>query len=206
MYFFMSLPTYLCILKYMTLVSCNLVHVTLKVVWAEIPAVCFCVKYHTARLPEPHWGRPDRATGHLLTPPLEKTNSLTIKHLPSPQIHTHTHTHFYSPLRLYLFLLPLSQPLPTFIHCSFTWTVSCFPTSALSPKQWLPWCFCVSCCTQCATLRWQAMWEKQHTIWPFTLLTSLCLLVWHEASSLIQIGIFISTCTLIWLLQGLQWG
>ena len=37
----------------MTLVSCNLVHVTLKVVRVEIPAVCFCVKYHTARLPDP---------------------------------------------------------------------------------------------------------------------------------------------------------
>lgn len=122
MYFFTSLRMYLCILKYMTLVSCNLVHITLKVVWAEIPAVCFCVKYHTARLPEPHRGRPDQATGHLLTPPLEKTNSLTMKHLsPPPPLHTSTPLHCVC-----FFLFSFTTPLPTFSHCSFLWTFPVF--------------------------------------------------------------------------------
>lgn len=70
----------------MTLVSCNLFCVTLKVVWAEIPAVCFCVKYQTARAPSGQGGLDEAAAGHLLTPPLEKTNSLTMKHL-SPPLH-----------------------------------------------------------------------------------------------------------------------
>lgn len=119
----------------MTLVSCNLVHVTLKVVWAEIPAVCFCGKYHTARLPEPHWGRPDQATGYLLTPPLEKTNSLTMKHLSfPPPLHT-------SPLFcLCFFICSLTTSLPTFIPL-FPLNVSCFSTSALSHKAVSPLMF-----------------------------------------------------------------
>lgn len=125
----------------MTLVSCNLVHVTLKVVWVEIPAVRFCVKYHTARLPEPHWGRPDQAAGHLITPPLEKTNSLTMKHLsPPPPLRTSPPPHF-----LCFFLLSLShhpltyflrsflRPFPVFLHQTF------FIKSCLS--------LCVSCCS-----------------------------------------------------------
>lgn len=106
----------------MTLVSCNLVPVTLKAVWAEIPAVCFCVKYHTARPPEQHQGRPDQAAGRLLTPPLKKTNSLTMKHLsPSPSLplllSSVSHNSF---IYLYSLLFPLND--------------SCFPTAALSHK------------------------------------------------------------------------
>lgn len=113
-----SLRMYLCILKYMTLVSCNLVCVTLKVVRAEIPAVCFYVKYHTARLPEPHRGRADQAAGHLLTPPLEKTNSFTMKHLSPPYTSPPSASALYS--------LSLTTRLPTFILCSFLWMFPVF--------------------------------------------------------------------------------
>ncbi len=126
MYFFKSLHAYLCILNNMTSVSCDLVPVTLKVVWAETPAVCFCVKYHPARTPEPHQGRADQAAGHLLTPPLEKTNALTMKHLsPSPS----------TPSCLGSFLLSFSQPLYLlFFSLLFPLNTSCFPGPALSHK------------------------------------------------------------------------
>lgn len=115
----------ICILKYMTLVSCNLVHVTLKEVWVEIPALCFYVKYHTARLPESHRGTSDQAAGHLLTPPLEKTNSLTMKHLSPPPFSTFLLLPAAFPS---FFSLSLTIPSPTFIHSPVRWS---FPWPSL---------------------------------------------------------------------------
>lgn len=107
-----------------------MLRVTLKVVQAEIPVGCFCVKYHTAWPPEPHRGRPYQAAGPLLTPPLEKTNSLTVKHLLS--------SCFPTVLLLpsaFMPLLSLSCHLLTHFYSRFfPVAVSCFHPSAHSHK------------------------------------------------------------------------
>lgn len=72
----------------------------------------------------PRHGRADQSAGNLLTPPLEKTNSLTSKHL-SPQTFTSPNTHKHtSPATL----------VHSFSHCSFLWMFPYFPTSAFSHK------------------------------------------------------------------------
>lgn len=117
------------------------------------------------RLPEPYWGSPYPAAGHLLTPPFKKTNSLTMKHL------SHT-PHLPG---LWFFLLSLSAaPAPTFIHCSF---LCVFPVSLhqLLIKRSSPWCFCVSP----IPFKSQTMWEKQQSnraIHPSDFSSSPCLL------------------------------
>lgn len=166
-YISLCLSKCICILKYMTLVSCNLVQVTLKVVWVEIPALCFCVKYHTARLPESHRGTPDQAAGHLLTPPLEKTNSLTMKHLSPPPFSTFL---LLPAVSVSFFTPSLTIPSPTFIHCFVRWSFPVFLYSALSHKAVSPLMFFAYCVApQCAALRWQTMCEKQHNTRPFNL-------------------------------------
>lgn len=161
----------------MTLVSCNLFCVTLKVVWAEIPAVCFCVKYQTARAPSGQGGLDEAAAGHFLTPPLEKTNSLTMKHLSPPPPH-------------YIFLLLPSTFSSSHSHPHlFLFTVLSsgrFLFSYISPFSLI----CVSLCVfvdHVAPFRWQ---KKQHNIRPIAPLISpqcILLLLFSSGESRLQV-------------------
>lgn len=126
MYFFTSVRVYLCTLKYMTLQSCNVVHGTLTAVQAEVATVCFYVKYHPARLPGTHGG-PDQSAGKLLTPPLEKTNFLTMKHLSPLGPHLSPHSsppHFAS----FFFL-----STPSYLVLLAVLSSGCFLFSHISP-------------------------------------------------------------------------
>lgn len=87
------------------------------------------------RLPDPHRGSPYPAAGHLLTPPLNKTNTLTMKHL------SHTHSHTLLPSHLVLSSPSLSTPTPTFIHRSFLCVLPVFLQQPRLIKLCFPWCF-----------------------------------------------------------------
>lgn len=106
--------------------SCNLVHVTLKVVWADIPSVCFCVKHQTTETPS---GRTRAAAaGHFAHSTLWK-NKLSYHETPVvPPLHASPPPPFW----LDFFLLPLSH----FIHCYFLWMCPAFllPPLLLKPS------------------------------------------------------------------------